>query len=378
MYGEKSQKPKMASKEIEEESALERVAQDETEYNSVSDAPISTIKVLMRIEKVNGDPLPESLMNPQQLNIFCVQYVGEQPYHVELLSPYEVSVSYREGVVIAVVAGRLMNAAIWNEIPLVVSCTLVPRERMSAIVKAWENVKGAWKGNMRREDELSEEEAPSEHPSSQLKHRVEQMATHEEEMNKNMEKCMAQQQQLAQLVEGLGKQLSQLQINPAPNVAGKDFPTPGGSQMQGLPPMSNHQFRIQTNLDLGKFSGSDPVPSNELTFEQWLSDTRAYQRQFPEFVLLPAVRKSIQGRAKSVLRNLGPEYTIDQAIEVLTREYEGVANSDVVFKEFYQLKQEKNEKVQVFSVRLREALNKLTLRFPDRVPAGDEDRILCD
>ena len=129
---------------------------------------------------------------------------------------------------------------------------------------------------------------------------------------------------------------------------------------------------------MGKFSGSDPVPTNELTFEQWLSDIRAYQRQFPEFVLLPAVRKSIQGKAKSVLRNLGPDYTIDQAIEVLTREYEAVANSDVVFKEFYQLKQEKNEKVQVFSVRLREALNKLTLRFPNRVPTGDEDRILCD
>ena len=29
-------------------------------------------------------------------------------------------------------------------------------------------------------------------------------------------------------------------------------------------------------------------------------------------------------------------------------------------------------------MKLREALNKLTLRFPDRVPAGDEDRILCD
>ena len=169
-----------------------------------------------------------------------------------------------------------------------------------------------------------------------------------------------------------------MQINSVPNVAGKDVPTPGGSQILGLSPMPNHQFRIQTDLDLGKFSGSDPVPMNELTFEQWLSDIRAYQRQFPEFMLLRAVRKSIQGRAKSVLRNFRPDYTIDQAIEVLTREYEGVANSDVVFKEFYQLKQEKNEKVQVFSVRLREALNKLTLRFPDRVPAGDEDRILCD
>ena len=209
----------------------------------------------MRIEKVNGDPLPESLMNPQQLNVFCVQYVGEQPYYIELLSSYEACISYREGVVIAVVAGRLMNATAWNEIPLVVSCTLVPRERMSAIVKAHKNVRGTWKENEQKEDELSGEETLSE------------IATHEEEMSRNMEKCMEQQQQLAQLVEGLGKQLSQLQINPVPNVAGKDFPTPGGCQIQGLSPMPNHQFRIQTDLDLGKFSGLDLVPTNELTFE---------------------------------------------------------------------------------------------------------------
>ena len=137
--------PKMASNEIEEGSATERVAEEETDYNSVSNVPISVLKVLMRIEKVNGDPLPESLMNLQKLNVFCVQYVGEQLYHIELLSSYEACISYREGVVIAVVAGRLMNATAWNEIPLVVSCTLVPGERMSAIVKAHEDVTGAWK-----------------------------------------------------------------------------------------------------------------------------------------------------------------------------------------------------------------------------------------
>ena len=49
--------PKMASNEIEEGSATERVAQEETDYNSVSGVPISVLKVLMRIEKVNGDPL---------------------------------------------------------------------------------------------------------------------------------------------------------------------------------------------------------------------------------------------------------------------------------------------------------------------------------
>ena len=52
--------------------------------------------------------------------------------------------------------------------------------------------------------------------------------------------------------------------------------------------------------------------------------------------------------------------------------------SDVVFKQFYELHQETKEKVQVFSVRFREALNKLTLQFPDKIPPGDEDRILCD
>ena len=42
-------------------------------------------------------------------------------------------ISYREGVMVAVVAGRLMNAAAWNEIPLVVSCALVSRERISQV-----------------------------------------------------------------------------------------------------------------------------------------------------------------------------------------------------------------------------------------------------
>ena len=127
-----------------------------------------------------------------------------------------------------------MNATAWNEIPLVVSCTLVPKEKMSAIVQARERVRGAWNENERKEDELSEGENLSEHSSSQLKHRVEQIATHEKEMSKKMEKCMEQQQKLAHLVEGLGEQLSQLQLNSAPTIAGKDFPTPRVSQVQGL------------------------------------------------------------------------------------------------------------------------------------------------
>ena len=38
-----------------------------------------------------------------------------------------------------------------------------------------------------------------------------------------MEKCMEQQLKLAQLVEGLRTQLSQLQINPVPDVTGNPW-----------------------------------------------------------------------------------------------------------------------------------------------------------
>ena len=94
--------------------------------------------------------------------------------------------------------------------------------------------------------------------------------------------------------------------------------------------------------------------------------------------MLPAIRKSVVGRAKSVIRHLGPSYTIDEVTTVLTQEYEGVVSSDVIFKDFYQLKQERNEKVQVFSIRLRDMLTWLSIRFPDRVPKGDHNKILKD
>ena len=67
--------------------------------------------------------------------------------------------------------------------------------------------------------------------------------------------------------------------------------------------------------------------------------------------------------AKSIIRHLGPSYTVDEVIAILTQEYEGVAISDVIFKDFYQLKQERNEKVQIFSIWLRDMLTKLSIQF---------------
>ena len=137
-------------------------------------------------------------------------------------------------------------------------------------------------------------------------------------------------------------------------------------------------FQVKANLDIGNFSGTEPTPSDELTFDQWCIDVKSYQASFPDNILLPAIRKSIVGRAKLVIRHLGPSYTVEEVIATLIQEYEGVASSDVIFKDFYQLKQEQSKKVQIFSICLRVMLTRLSIRFADRVPKGDHDKILKD
>ena len=130
------------------------------------------------------------------------------------------------------------------------------------------------------------------------------------------------------------------------------FMTSSNQKVSNLFGNLSTSFQVKVDIDIGKFSGTEPTPLDELNFDQWCIDVRSYQSSYPDNILLPAVRKSIVGKNKSVIWHLGPSYTIEEVLAVLTQEYEGVASSDVIFKNFYQLKQEQNEKVQIFSIRL--------------------------
>ena len=174
---------------------------------------------------------------------------------------------------------------------------------------------------------------------------------------------------LLKAVEQLTEKVTKLEMQP---VQPQGFMTSSSQNVSNFGNLST-SFQVKA-----KFSGTEPTPTDELNFDQWCIDVRSYQVSYPDNILLPAIRKSIVGRAKSVIRHLGPSYTVEEVITVLTQEYEGVASSDVIFKDFYQLRQERNEKVQIFSIRLRDMLTKLSIRFPDRVPKEDHDKILKD
>ena len=120
-------------------------------------------------------------------------------------------------------------------------------------------------------------------------------------------------------------------------INGKGFSTSSAQNLSGSFSNLTTSFQVKVDLDIGKFSGTEPVPDSELTFDQWRIDVRSYQTSVPDHILLPAVRKSIVGKAQSVVRTLGPNYSVEDIIRCLAREYEGVTSSDITFKEFYQL-----------------------------------------
>ena len=88
----------------------------------------------MRIQHVDGGPLPTELLDRRHLFAFSKQYTGEQPYEVKILAPAEVCYIYRDYVVLALVAGRLMSTATWNKVPVIMGCTIIPCQRVEDIV----------------------------------------------------------------------------------------------------------------------------------------------------------------------------------------------------------------------------------------------------
>ena len=182
------------------------------------------------------------------------------------------------------------------------------------------------------------------------------------------------QRDLLKTVEQLTEKVTKLEMQP---LHAQGFLTSSSQNVSTFGNLST-SFQVKADIDIGKFSGTEPTPADELNFDQWCIDVRSYQASYPDNILLPAIRKSIVGKAKSVIRHLGPSYTVDEVLAILTQEYEGVASSDVIFKDFYQLKQERNERVQIFSIRLRDMLTKLSIQFLDRVLKVDHDKILKD
>ena len=372
---------------------------EDEEGHSV-DVTVNPLRLLVSVELLDGSPIPDEWRLPSSVNALCVTLGGRFPYQFECVSEAEFLYTFLQGGdALVITAGKLMEATEWKGKRVGISCLIATLDRIGSLIDA--KVENRRRIRERIANLESEETLTPERVQSQL----DAVAHREAELTRHFQEYVVQQDNITRMVEGLSRQIRDLDLTQGnhqappltraqspipetssfPNVQGLDFQTPVHSRTrhstavdQG---MASHyqtvpQIQVRADLDLGRFSGEEPLPKNELTFEQWYHDIQCCQQQYPESILLPALRKSIVGKAKTVLRSLGPAYSVAAALEALSQEYKLEASSDMIFQEFYRLRQEKGERVQVYSVRLREVLSRLKARFPRWVPTGDEDSVL--
>ena len=328
-------------------------------YSKTNDeVQVNLMVLLVRIKHVDGRPIEPEILTEITFRELC-QFANpnHKPFAIEILSPHEICITYRQGVSLGQVAGELMAIESWRDFPILITVVIIKRSKVDSIVEVRQKYR-----QERKDQELRDLEKLKQgqcDPQAEF------------EFKQKLIEQDIKQGSLLKAVEQLTEKVTKLEVQPLHTPG---FMTSSSQNMSNFGNLST-SFQVKADIDIGKFSGIEPAPTDELNFNQWCIDVKSYQASYPDNILLPAIRKSIVGRAKSVIRHLGPSYTVDEAITVLTQEYEGVASSDVIFKDFYQLKQEKNEKVQIFSIQLRDMLTKLSLRFLDRVPKEDPDKI---
>ena len=96
---------------------------------------------------------------------------------------------------------------------------------------------------------------------------------------------------------------------------------------------------------VGPFSGTQPTPKHENTFEVWKLEVQSLMamKVYSDISIVQAIWKSLKGQARDVLFNIGPSAKADDIVKRLESVYGNVASGEAVLQEFYTVHQEENE-----------------------------------
>ena len=107
-----------------------------------------------------------------------------------------------------------------------------------------------------------------------LEEEFKEVVTKREEFARQLNDNVEKQSNLLKVVEQLTEKVSKLETQP--------FQTPGfmtSSSHNVSNPFGilSTSFQVKADIDIGKFSGTEPTPSDELNFNQWCIDIKSYQ-----------------------------------------------------------------------------------------------------
>lgn len=112
------------------------------------------------------------------------------------------------------------------------------------------------------------------------------------------------------------------------------------------------------------FSGEDPKPKGEATFEEWKYEVCCALKDevYKDYAIAQAIRKSLKAQAKRVLLPMGTTATVQEILDRLEGVFGNVATGESVLQEFYTATQKADESVTAWGLRLEEILQKALIK----------------
>ena len=117
---------------------------------------------------------------------------------------------------------------------------------------------------------------------------------------------------------------------------------------------------------LTKFSGIEPVPKGEGSYEQLKFQIKGYRKTYDDEAIKAGMIGSVTDNARDYLDFVGFDKELPVLMDTLETSYGKRQTTDKLQQEFYQLTQERNESVEQFAGQLEFKYKRLICLYPDR------------
>ena len=121
------------------------------------------------------------------------------------------------------------------------------------------------------------------------------------------------------------------------------------------------EFTYLNKPYVSQFSGVEPTPKNERTFESWRLEIESLRSSniFPEYMVTQSIRNSLKIPARNTLFTLGPRASSEEILHKLESVFGNVASGQSIMQEFYTAVQQPDENVTMWSLGLEEILQRV-------------------
>ena len=283
----------------------------------------NALALLVSLTLENGQPLSEEEFTASKLAAFILRVFKINPTDIEIANAYEAIIEFESDVIVTQVAQALHGDAELNGKSVDIRCLVATRVNL---------------------EKVSREREAGRKRLLQIEMDKKKLAKETEEKEERLEELLRRFGQEVEKVEQLQKQCS-----PRKEMSPRE-----------------HVGELLRPPNLPFFSGAEPVPKDEGSYQQWRFQVKEACTLHTEAAVKSAIVASVRGEAREIIEFKGLTTGLEELLDYIDERLGQTPPTDKLQKDWYDTKQERGEKISSFASRLENKYKKLTRILPTR------------